>query len=116
MAFQITDDILDYTGTEAVTGKPAGLDLREHKVTLPLIAALEKVTSGGRERIEALFGAEQPDDDLIMDVVGIVTEAGGIEYARQQGERFAHEAEETLQALPPRPARTALAGAISCAP
>jgi octaprenyl-diphosphate synthase len=113
MAFQITDDILDYTGTEAVTGKPAGLDLREHKVTLPLIAALEKVTPGGRERIEALFGAEEPDDDLIMDVVGIVTEAGGIEYARQQGERFAHEAEETLQALPSSPARTALAGAIS---
>src|SRR3989449_11336315 len=40
MAFQITDDVLDYTEPEAVTGKPSGLDLREHKVTLPLIAAL----------------------------------------------------------------------------
>src|SRR6266853_994281 len=39
MAFQITDDLLDYTEPEAVTGKPSGLDLREHKVTLPLIAA-----------------------------------------------------------------------------
>jgi octaprenyl-diphosphate synthase len=113
MAFQITDDILDYTGTEAVTGKPVGLDLREHKVTLPLIASLEKATPAGRERIDALFAAEEPDDELIVDVVGIVTELGGIAYARQQGERFAHEAEETLEGLPASPARTALTGAIS---
>src|SRR5260370_28123699 len=42
MAFQITDDLLDYTEPEAVTGKPFGLDLKEHKVTLPLIAALTR--------------------------------------------------------------------------
>ena len=50
MAFQIADDILDYTEDESVTGKPGGLDLREHKVTLPLIAALPHVStrSSGR--------------------------------------------------------------------
>ena len=42
MAFQIADDMLDYTGDESVTGKPGGLDLREHKITLPLIAALPR--------------------------------------------------------------------------
>ena len=113
MAFQITDDILDYTGTEAVTGKPGGLDLREHKVTLPLIAALEKVTPASRERIDALFAAEEPDDDLIVEVIGIVRDAGGIEYARQRGEEFAHAAEQTVRRLPPSAARTALTGAIS---
>jgi octaprenyl-diphosphate synthase len=113
MAFQISDDILDYTGTEAVTGKPVGLDLREHKVTLPLIAAVDRATPGGRERIDALFATDEPDDDLIVDVVGIVTEAGGIEYARQRGETFAREAEQAVEALPPSPARTALTGAIS---
>ena len=40
MAFQVADDLLDYTEAESVTGKPSGNDLREHKVTLPLIAAL----------------------------------------------------------------------------
>ena len=47
MAFQIADDILDYTEDESVTGKPGGLDLREHKVTLPLIAALAARVGGG---------------------------------------------------------------------
>ena len=47
MAFQIADDILDYMGNESVTGKPVGLDLREHKVTLPLIAALPRVSAAG---------------------------------------------------------------------
>ena len=45
MAFQVADDILDYTETSSVTGKTSGLDLREHKVTLPLIAALPKLSA-----------------------------------------------------------------------
>jgi octaprenyl-diphosphate synthase len=113
MAFQISDDILDYTGTEAVTGKPVGLDLREHKVTLPLIAALERTTPAGRSQIDALFAAEEPDDELIVDVIGIVRDTGGIDYARRRGEEFAHAAEETVRSLPTSPARTALIGAIS---
>src|SRR2546425_1445515 len=48
MAFQITDDLLDYTQPQAVTGKPSGLDLKEHKVTLPLIAALARLAPGDR--------------------------------------------------------------------
>src|SRR5438477_7004421 len=85
MAFQIADDILDYTEDESVTGKPGGLDLREHKVTLPLIAALPRVSAAGRQRIDELFATENPDDALLGDVIGIVADAGGIEYARQRG-------------------------------
>lgn len=113
MAFQIADDILDYTGNEAVTGKPAGLDLREHKVTLPLIAALPKVSAAARARIDSLFAAENPDDDAIAEVVGIVGEAGGIEYARQRGEQFAHDAELALRVLPESPVRSSLTDAIA---
>src|SRR5436190_637429 len=51
MAFQIADDILDYTSDSAVTGKPSGLDLREHKVTLPLIVARPELTAQGRRRV-----------------------------------------------------------------
>ena len=51
MAFQIADDLLDYTGTEAVTGKPTGQDLRERKVTLPLVSALTRVSDAERQEV-----------------------------------------------------------------
>ena len=112
MAFQVADDILDYTETASVTGKPAGLDLREHKVTLPLIAALPKLSPAGRGRVDALFASEAPSDEQIHEVVGLVTEAGGIDAARRRGEQYALEADAALRGLPDTPARTALADAI----
>ncbi|MFN2566758.1 MAG: polyprenyl synthetase family protein [Gemmatimonadaceae bacterium] len=112
MAFQIADDILDYVEATAVTGKPSGLDLREHKVTLPLIAALPKMPAAHRARAEALFAAEEPSDELVADVVAIVVDAGGIDYARSEGERFAREAEKAVVGLPDTPARGALLEAI----
>ncbi len=113
MAFQICDDILDYTEDQSVTGKPSGLDLREHKVTLPLIAALPRVSAAARRRIDELFAAETPDDEVLADVVAIVSEAGGIEYARQKGDEFAHDAEQALRVLPESPVRAALTDAIA---
>ena len=112
MAFQVADDILDYTETASVTGKPAGLDLREHKVTLPLIAALPRLSPAARSRVDALFGSEAPTDDQIHEVVGLVTEAGGIDAARRRGEQYALEADAALRGLPDTPARSALADAI----
>jgi octaprenyl-diphosphate synthase len=113
MAFQIADDILDYTEDESVTGKPGGLDLREHKVTLPLIAALPRVSAAGRRRIDELFAIEDPPDDLLGDVLGIVAEAGGIEAARQRGEQFANDAADALRVLPDGSVRSALTDAIA---
>lgn len=113
MAFQIADDILDYTGDESVTGKPGGLDLREHKVTLPLIAALGRVSAAERSRIDELFATEAPDDELIADVIEIVTKNGGIEYARRRGGAFASDAERALHVLPEGPVRTSLTDAIA---
>ena len=113
MAFQVVDDILDYTEDESVTGKPSGNDLREHKVTLPLIAALPAVSAAARARVEALFAADVPDDDLIHDVMGIVADAGGIDYARRRGEQFAQEAEDALSSVPASPARSALVDALA---
>jgi octaprenyl-diphosphate synthase len=112
MAFQVADDIIDYTETSSMTGKPSGLDLREHKVTLPLISALPRLSSAGRRSVEALFAAEAPTDAQILEVVSIVTEAGGIEAARRRGERYALEADAALRGLPESPARTALGDAI----
>ena len=113
MAFQIADDILDYTADSTVTGKPSGLDLREHKVTLPLILAFEHLSPAGRARVDELFATDEPDDTLIADVVSSVDEAGGIDKARRRGERIAQEAEAALAALPESRVRSALTDAIS---
>jgi octaprenyl-diphosphate synthase len=112
MAFQVADDILDYTETSSVTGKPSGLDLREHKVTLPLIAALPRLSAAGRRQVEVLFATDVPTDAQIHEVVALVTEAGGIDAARRRGEQYASEADAALRGLPDTPARTALADAI----
>ena len=112
MAFQVADDLLDYTEREETTGKPSGLDLKEHKVTLPLIAALRTVTPAARARVESLFAAAVPTEAEVHEVVEIVSEAGGLDYARRRGEEFAHEAEAALDGLPASPARTALEDAI----
>ena len=112
MAFQIADDLLDYTEAQEVTGKPAGLDLREHKVTLPLIAALREMPPVARARVDALFASSEPGDADIADVVSVVTEYGGLDYARKRGEMFAQQAEEALSPLPESPVRAALYDAI----
>ncbi|HTR79300.1 MAG TPA: polyprenyl synthetase family protein [Gemmatimonadaceae bacterium] len=113
MAFQIADDILDYTESEAVTGKPGGLDLAEHKVTLPLIAALPRLSPAARRRVDHLFATESPEPDIVREVIDLVGEAGGIVAARQRGEQFGEEAVDALATLPDTPARAALRDAIS---
>jgi len=112
LAFQIADDLLDYTEDQSTTGKPSGLDLKEHKVTLPLIGALPKLSRAARARVDALFADETPSDELVAEVVAIVSEAGGLEYARARGALFADEANESLASLPDSPVRASLADAI----
>jgi octaprenyl-diphosphate synthase len=113
VAFQIADDLLDYTEGSEITGKPSGLDLREHKVTLPLIGALRVMSPAARRRVEALFATAEPDDAQVAEVVGIVREHGGLEYARRRGEDASRAAEEALAALPESVARHALLDAIA---
>ena len=112
MAFQVADDLLDYTEVQEITGKPAGLDLRERKVTIPLIAALREMGAADRRRVEELFTDDAPDDRRIAGVVALVAESGGLDYARQKGEQFAEEAADALGVLPESPARAALYDAI----
>lgn len=112
MAFQVADDLLDYTEQEAVTGKPSGNDLREHKVTLPLISALPQMSAAQRKQVEALFADATPGDAAIAEVVGIVTESGGLDFARRKGEEFAQEAEAALSALPASEVRQSLFDAL----
>lgn len=113
MAFQVIDDLLDYTETEAVTGKPSGHDLREHKVTLPLIAALAEMDQAHRREVEAFFADPDPTDDGIAQIVDLVRENGGLDYARERAEAYGAEAEAALVALPASAATDSLRDAIA---
>jgi len=113
MAFQIVDDVLDFTALEADTGKPAGHDLREHKVTLPLIYALPRMTSEQRGQVEQLLENPEPSDQEIARVIQVVGECGGIEYARGRAQSFCAGAEAALSALPPSAAREQLRSSLT---
>lgn len=112
MAFQVADDLLDYTEQQEMTGKPSGLDLKEHKVTLPLIAALREMPDSARKRVEALFASPEPDDEAIAEVVNIVRDHGGLEFARRRADQYSHEAEEALAELPEGTSKASLMDAI----
>lgn len=113
MAFQIADDLLDYTETEAVTGKPAGQDLREHKVTLPLIHALRTVEAPERRQVEAFFADPEPTDASIAQVVTLVQASGGLQYALEKARGYGERAADALAQLPACEATEALRAAVA---
>jgi octaprenyl-diphosphate synthase len=115
MAFQITDDLLDYTQPEAVTGKPSGLDLKEHKITLPLISVLPRLSADERQVVAHLMATDDPPDAQVAEVIRLVEAGGGFEVARRRALDLAQQAEAQLAALPASTAREALRDSIAYA-
>jgi len=115
MAFQIADDVLDYTGSEAVTGKPSGHDLRERKVTLPLVGALANASNAEMAEIRDFFTLVEASDEDIQCVIGIVRDRGGLLYARDQANLYAERADEVLRDLPEDLAVEGLRSAVAYA-
>jgi octaprenyl-diphosphate synthase len=111
-AFQIADDLLDYTADTADIGKPSGLDLREHKVTLPLIHALPRLPKPERAQVDAFFRDPEPTDDAIHEVIDLVARHGGLEYAHERALQAAQRAGDALEGLPEGPALEALRDSI----
>jgi octaprenyl-diphosphate synthase len=115
MAFQIADDLLDYTGVEAVTGKPTGHDLRERKVTLPLVAALARATTAEESAVRDFFTIADPSDEDTARVVEIVQHRGGLGYAGERAARYADAAYAALAEVPEGPAIISLKDAVAYA-
>ena len=107
MAFQIRDDLLDYLGRKSIIGKPIGIDLKEKKLTLPLIHAL--TTAGRKDARQALKiiknGAKGKD---VAWVVNFVEANGGITYALAKAEHYASLARRNLSSLPESRAKESL--------
>jgi octaprenyl-diphosphate synthase len=97
-AFQVIDDVLDYTGDAAVMGKNLGDDLREGKTTLPLIAAMQRGSAAQRELIQTAI--ETGNIDLIDQVVAIVSSTGALDVAREAAASEARRAITAAEQLP----------------
>jgi octaprenyl-diphosphate synthase len=112
MVFQIRDDLLDYVGRKSITGKPTGLDMKEKKLTLPLIHSLSKAPrSQAKQMIRAIkHGANRKE---LHELVDFAHEYGGIEYARKKAEEFSSRALEALQIVDNSPSKESLTNFVS---
>jgi heptaprenyl diphosphate synthase len=108
IAFQIIDDVLDYVGTEESIGKPAGNDLRQGLVTLPLIYALQQQQNGHTERVGQALGAETIPDDEVRDIVAWVAASPAIEEAMELARQYSSRARALLLEFPSSPERDVL--------
>jgi octaprenyl-diphosphate synthase len=106
IAFQIKDDMFDF-GTDDV-GKPLGIDIKEKKVTLPLIYSLNNAVPAERKRIINLVKNHNDDPKKIEQIIHFVNEAGGLQYAESQMKMYQDEAFKILNTFPPSDSRTAL--------
>jgi octaprenyl-diphosphate synthase len=96
-----------------VTSKPFGSDLREHKVTLPLIAALPNMGDAERRAVSRLLHSPEPSDAQIAEVILAVSRAGGLDYAKDRALQLAQQADAELDLLQPSAAREALRASIT---
>jgi len=109
IAFQIIDDVLDYTQDQSTIGKPAGNDLRQGMVTLPLIYALQEQPHNGRyQQVHGLINGSSHKDEDILSVVKWVTQSQGIEQAMADAHTYGNKARAALYHFPPSPGRDVL--------
>ena len=109
MAFQLVDDILDFTASESVLGKPVGNDLREGKVTLPLIYALERGTAVERAMVETVLKTGDYAAVPFKQILDFANSSKGIERARARAQVFTETAREIIANFPDSQTQRALA-------
>lgn len=107
IAFQIKDDLFDYEQSAAI-GKPTGIDIKEQKMTLPLIYTLDQSDSMQKRKIIRLVKKGGDDPEKVRQVIDFVKQSGGIEYAEQTMLRYRQEALNLLFEFPESEARIAL--------
>lgn len=107
IAFQIKDDIFDYQ-EKGIIGKPTGNDIKEKKITLPLLYILRNSDSSERKRILSLIKRKNDNKAVVDELIQLVGKNGGIEYATQKMNEFKEKAITALKEFPDGEARTSL--------
>jgi octaprenyl-diphosphate synthase len=100
MAFQLIDDVLDFNAEERVLGKPVGGDLREGKVTLPVVYALESAAAEERRQVEVVLRDRAYGRVKLADIRAIVEDRGGIRRALDRAQQFSERAAQIAAELP----------------
>jgi octaprenyl-diphosphate synthase len=111
MAFQIKDDLFDY-GVEEI-GKPLGIDIKEKKMTLPLIYALEKTDKAQKRQIIRIIKNKSDQPRKVREVIDFVKASGGIEYAKGVMKTYYQEALKILDQFPESPYRKSLSELVT---
>ena len=106
IAFQIKDDLFDYT--DAKIGKPTGIDIKEQKMTLPLIYVLNTCTNKERDWLIKSVKKNHNDKKRVKEIIAFVKEKGGIEYATDKMKQYQAKALELLETYPDSPYKDAL--------
>ena len=108
IAFQLVDDVLDFTAREKVLGKPVGSDLREGKVTLPLIYALERAPADERGLVSNVLEDGNYERVPFEKIRGLIERHRGFERARERAESFTDKARAIIGEFPESPAQRAM--------
>ena len=107
IAFQIKDDLLDFEGTRA-TGKPTGVDIKEQKLTLPLIYLLNNISSSEKRKIINIIKNHHNDLDKVALVINQVNQSGGIAYATKKMREYQQKAIDGLESFGNHPSAKSL--------
>ena len=111
IAFQIKDDIFDYGSPDKI-GKPTGIDIREQKMTLPLIYAINHSTKENKKELLDIVRYKNEEDISINRAVELVLQSGGIEYAHEKMMEYGNKAIELLTEIPESDAKKSLIGLV----
>ncbi|MGZ4035334.1 MAG: polyprenyl synthetase family protein [Bacteroidia bacterium] len=107
IAFQIKDDLFDY-GDGSSIGKPTGIDIKEKKMTLPLIYALNNASYFEKRRIINIVKNNNNDPEKVTEVINFVIKSGGIQYAEQKMNEYKNDALSKLATFSDSPSKTSL--------
>ncbi|HEY2015378.1 MAG TPA: polyprenyl synthetase family protein [Bryobacteraceae bacterium] len=108
MAFQLVDDMLDFTAREKTLGKPVGGDLREGKVTLPLVYALESASPAERRLVEKILEQRNYDEVPFARILALLEQYQGIERVKERAQAFTDKARQIIAEFPESPYQRAL--------
>jgi octaprenyl-diphosphate synthase len=108
MAFQLVDDVLDFTAREKTLGKPVGGDLREGKVTLPLVYALERATAAERRLVETILRQRNYEEVRFSQILALLEKYHGIERVKERAQAFTDKARRIINEFPDSPYQRAL--------